>query len=267
MVLPDDAPVGEDFRSWLNLDDTLITLKLTPNRADCLSMQGLAREVGAITGAEVRLPQIGEVADTHPGHAAGAGVGERGLPALSGARGARHQRAGHHAALDGGAAGAQRHPSAAGAGRHHQLRAARTRPADACLRPVAPQRRHRGAAGPRGRKTRTAERPDRRTRPRHAGDRRCQRAGGAGRHHGRAADQRGARHRRCLPGSRVLRAGGDRRPRAAAGPVHRFVAPLRARRRFRRHPPGDGARDATAARYLRRPGRADHRGGRRVAAA
>jgi len=58
MVLPEDAPVGEDFRGWLNLDDTLITLKLTPNRADCLSMQGLAREVGAITGADVRLPQV-----------------------------------------------------------------------------------------------------------------------------------------------------------------------------------------------------------------
>ena len=62
MVLDEDAPVGEDFRSWLNLDDTLITLKLTPNRADCLSLQGLAREVGAITGTEVRLPQIVEVA-------------------------------------------------------------------------------------------------------------------------------------------------------------------------------------------------------------
>ena len=61
MVLPDDAPVGEDFRTWLNLDDTLITLKLTPNRADCLSMQGLAREIGAITGAEVRLLQIAAV--------------------------------------------------------------------------------------------------------------------------------------------------------------------------------------------------------------
>ncbi len=61
MVLPADAPVGEDFRAWLNLDDTLITLKLTPNRADCLSVAGLAREVGAITGAEVRLPQIVEV--------------------------------------------------------------------------------------------------------------------------------------------------------------------------------------------------------------
>lgn len=63
MVLPEDAPVGEDFRSWLNLDDTLITLKLTPNRADCLSMQGLAREVGAITGADVRLPQV-QIVDT-----------------------------------------------------------------------------------------------------------------------------------------------------------------------------------------------------------
>ncbi|MGB9130613.1 MAG: phenylalanine--tRNA ligase subunit beta [Thiobacillus sp.] len=62
MVLDAGAPVGEDFRTWLNLDDTLITLKLTPNRADCLSMQGLAREVGAITGAEVRLPQIFEPA-------------------------------------------------------------------------------------------------------------------------------------------------------------------------------------------------------------
>jgi len=62
MVLDDDAPVGEDFRSYLNLDDTLITLKLTPNRADCLSIQGLAREVGAITATETRLPEIHEVA-------------------------------------------------------------------------------------------------------------------------------------------------------------------------------------------------------------
>ncbi|OYW37778.1 MAG: phenylalanine--tRNA ligase subunit beta [Hydrogenophilales bacterium 12-61-10] len=61
MVLATDAPVGADFRSWLNLDDTLITLKLTPNRADCLSMQGLAREIGAITGTATRLPQVVDV--------------------------------------------------------------------------------------------------------------------------------------------------------------------------------------------------------------
>ena len=62
MVLGADAPTGEDLRSWLHLDDTLVTLKLTPNRADCLSLQGLAREVGAITGAEVRFPPAAEVA-------------------------------------------------------------------------------------------------------------------------------------------------------------------------------------------------------------
>jgi len=78
MVLPADAPVGEDFRAWLNLDDTLITLKLTPNRADCLSLHGVAREVGAITGAEVRLPQIREtparIHDTVPLHVAASGA-------------------------------------------------------------------------------------------------------------------------------------------------------------------------------------------------
>ena len=58
MVLDADAPVGEDLRTYLNLNDTLITLKLTPNRADCLSLQGIAREVGAITRTETRLPKI-----------------------------------------------------------------------------------------------------------------------------------------------------------------------------------------------------------------
>ena len=62
MVLNEDAPVGEDLRAYLNLNDTLITLKLTPNRADCLSMQGIAREVGAITQTETRLPRIVEAA-------------------------------------------------------------------------------------------------------------------------------------------------------------------------------------------------------------
>ncbi len=61
MVLDADAPVGEDLRSYLNLNDTLITLKLTPNRADCLSIQGIAREVGAITQTETRMPIMGQV--------------------------------------------------------------------------------------------------------------------------------------------------------------------------------------------------------------
>jgi phenylalanyl-tRNA synthetase beta chain len=46
-----DATVGEDIRRHLDLDDHLITLKLTPNRADCLSLLGIARELSALTGA------------------------------------------------------------------------------------------------------------------------------------------------------------------------------------------------------------------------
>ena len=60
ILLSEDAPVGEDLRTYLNLNDTQITLKLTPNRADCLSLQGIAREVGAITRTEVRFPTISE---------------------------------------------------------------------------------------------------------------------------------------------------------------------------------------------------------------
>jgi phenylalanyl-tRNA synthetase beta chain len=64
MALPSDAPVGEDIRTYLVLDDKLFTLKLTPNRADCLSLKGVAREVGALTGVPVALPSVREVAVT-----------------------------------------------------------------------------------------------------------------------------------------------------------------------------------------------------------
>ena len=49
-ILPADAPVGTNIRDYLDLDDTLFTLKITPNRADCLSIKGIAREVAALTG-------------------------------------------------------------------------------------------------------------------------------------------------------------------------------------------------------------------------
>lgn len=64
MALPADAPVGEDLRTCLALDDRLFTLKLTPNRADCLSLKGVAREVGALTGASVVLPLVKATAVT-----------------------------------------------------------------------------------------------------------------------------------------------------------------------------------------------------------
>ena len=54
--LPADATVGEDIRAYLNLDDTVFTIKLTPNRADCLSVRGVARDVCALVGGEKAVP-------------------------------------------------------------------------------------------------------------------------------------------------------------------------------------------------------------------
>ncbi|MBL8373282.1 phenylalanine--tRNA ligase subunit beta [Accumulibacter sp.] len=61
LLLTADAPVGEDIRRHLDLDDRLLTLKLTPNRADCLSLEGVAREVAALTGTPARLISVEEV--------------------------------------------------------------------------------------------------------------------------------------------------------------------------------------------------------------
>src|SRR5690606_17237909 len=58
LELDADAPVGASLRTLLDLDDTLFTLKLTPNRADCLSILGVAREVAALTGSELTLPSF-----------------------------------------------------------------------------------------------------------------------------------------------------------------------------------------------------------------
>lgn len=53
-LLPEDAPVGKTLREYLELDDRLFTLKLTPNRSDCSSIAGLAREVAALTGSTLQ---------------------------------------------------------------------------------------------------------------------------------------------------------------------------------------------------------------------
>lgn len=57
LELPSDAPVGEDIRQYLDLDDQIFVIKLTPNKADCLSLMGMAREVSAITGATLCTPK------------------------------------------------------------------------------------------------------------------------------------------------------------------------------------------------------------------
>ena len=65
MELAADAPVGQDVRAYLGLDDASIEIGLTPNRGDCLSLAGLAREVGAIYGAQVTPVSIAPVAAAH----------------------------------------------------------------------------------------------------------------------------------------------------------------------------------------------------------
>lgn len=62
LELPSDAPKGQDFREYLGLDDVTIEVDLTPNRADCLGIRGLAREVGVLNSADVCEPSIQAVA-------------------------------------------------------------------------------------------------------------------------------------------------------------------------------------------------------------
>ncbi|MDF2642721.1 MAG: pheT [Pseudomonas sp.] len=65
MELAADAPVGQDIRTYLELNDASIEVDLTPNRGDCLSVAGLAREVGALYAADVTRPQIAAVTPVH----------------------------------------------------------------------------------------------------------------------------------------------------------------------------------------------------------
>ena len=64
IVLPPDALPGQDFRDYLQLDDTLIDVDLTPNRGDCLSIQGLAREVAVLNKVKNNPPQITDIPAT-----------------------------------------------------------------------------------------------------------------------------------------------------------------------------------------------------------
>lgn len=58
LLLPSDAPIGADYRGYYDLEDNLFTLKLTPNRGDCLGLSGIAREVAAITSQDIQAVEI-----------------------------------------------------------------------------------------------------------------------------------------------------------------------------------------------------------------
>lgn len=61
LELAENAPVGEDLRVYLNLDDQVVDVDLTPNRSDCLSIQGIAREVGVLNQTDITPVQIDPV--------------------------------------------------------------------------------------------------------------------------------------------------------------------------------------------------------------
>ncbi|MGJ8682275.1 phenylalanine--tRNA ligase subunit beta [Paraglaciecola sp.] len=64
LELPNDASIGHDIRDYLQLDDVTIEVDLTPNRADCLGIKGLAREVGVLNQENVTEPEVTSVQAT-----------------------------------------------------------------------------------------------------------------------------------------------------------------------------------------------------------
>lgn len=62
LILPQDAPIGTDIRDYLKLDDRIIEISITPNRGDCFSIKGIARELGVINNLAVTPVDIQPVA-------------------------------------------------------------------------------------------------------------------------------------------------------------------------------------------------------------
>ncbi len=146
MILPADAPVGMPFAEYAGLSDTILELEITPNRPDCLSVAGVAREVGAVFDRVASMPALRARRDGR----AGCRLGHRDhrrprdVPALHGAAHpkrqdravagvARRTRERERCALD------LQHR------RHHQLRDVRARPAAARIRRRSARDRTRAA--------------------------------------------------------------------------------------------------------------------------
>jgi phenylalanyl-tRNA synthetase beta chain len=70
LELPADAPVGKSLREYLNLDEPVLDLNVTPNRGDAMSVLGVAREVAALSGAAITGPALASVTPAHAQHLA-----------------------------------------------------------------------------------------------------------------------------------------------------------------------------------------------------
>ena len=84
MELAVDAPVGVDIRDYLSLNDNIIEVDLTPNRADCLSVEGIAREVAVLNKMDWSATQVEKSAVSHTDTLTVYRSRYRRLPALSG---------------------------------------------------------------------------------------------------------------------------------------------------------------------------------------
>lgn len=71
IILPEDAPIGTEYKKYAKLDDVVFELEITPNRPDCLSYLGIAREVGAYFERKIKYPMtvMDEIIDQVSTHA------------------------------------------------------------------------------------------------------------------------------------------------------------------------------------------------------
>ena len=142
LELPADAPVGKPLREYLDLDDAVLELNVTPNRGDAMSVLGIAREVAALTRhAAARAPRSTPVPGARrrrvPGATSRRRRPARASPAAS-IRGIDNRA--RDAAVDAGAPAPRRPAPHQPGRRRHQLRDARARPAHARLRSRASSR-------------------------------------------------------------------------------------------------------------------------------
>ena len=257
---------ARDVRDVLALDDPLLTLKLTPNRADCLSILGIAREVAAVTGAALECAAIGARRRRRsPTTLPVALDAPDACPRYCGrlVRGVNARRATPAWMVH--APRAQRHPLDQRDRRHHQLRDARARPAAARVRRRASSTAASSCASrARARSSTLLNGADAAARARLPRHRRRGEGRGARRHHGRRAD-RGRATRRATSSSKARSSRPRRSPasraRSASAPTRRTASSAASisRRRSAR----SSARRSSSRDLRRRAGPADRRARRR----
>ena len=252
--LPDDAPVGANYAAWAGLDDPVIEINLTPNRADCTGVSGIARDLAAAGMGKLRDDPIKPVEGRFPCPVK-VTLDFGATPSLCPAFGLRLvrgvkngpspdwlQRRLHRDRV----AADQR------ARRHHQFHHLRPRPTAARVRCRKGARQSDRPARARRREPDRARRQALRARRDDLRDRRRARRGVAGRHHGRRGHRLLGDHDRRADRIRAVGTVEHRAERPQARHQFGCALPFRARCRSRLHAAGARARHPHGARSLRR---------------